>query len=126
MLSALLLDTIVMFSIAHTASPVLLTVLLAVEGLAFGAYLVSGQTYVADNTEIENRGAAIGVYSTASSLGASIAPLILGVIAGAYGVRVVFTITGAILAVGLIISVIATIVLARSGSSTLSTGIAES
>ena len=71
MLSALLLDTRVMLSIAHTASTIWLTVLLAVEGLAFGAYLVSGQTFVADNSEIQNRGAAIGVYSTASSLGGS-------------------------------------------------------
>jgi MFS family permease len=126
MLSALVVDTIVMLSIAHTSSPAILTVLLALEGLAFGAYLVSGQTYVADNTEIENRGAAIGVYSTASSLGASIAPLILGVVANVYGVQAVFTVTGAVLVVGLVLSIAATILLARSDAASLSTETAES
>ena len=126
MLSALFLETIVMLSIAHTDSPTMLTVLLALEGLAFGAYLVSGQTYLADNTEVENRGAAVGVYSTASSLGASVAPLILGLVANAYGVRVVFTVTGFVLAAGFILSVAAAILLARSGSSSLPTETAES
>ncbi|MGA7669775.1 MAG: MFS transporter [Nitrolancea sp.] len=125
MLSALLLDTGVMLSIAHTSNITLLTVLLAVEGLAFGAYLVSGQTFVADNTEIQNRGAAIGVYSTASSVGSSAAPFVLGLIANAYGVRLVFTVTGAILGVGLIISIAASILLSRLGASSLSAETAE-
>jgi MFS family permease len=94
MLSALLIDTLVMFSIGRTADPTLLTLLLAIEGLAFGAYLVSGQTYVADHTSFENRGAAVGVYSTASSLGSAIAPFVLGFVASAYGVRIVFTVVG--------------------------------
>ncbi len=126
MLSALLLDTIVMLAIAHTSSIVFLTILLAVEGLAFGAYLVSGQTFVADNTEIQNRGAAIGVYSTASSIGSSVAPLVLGLVANAYGVRLVFTVTGAVLGVGLIISIAASILLARLNASNLSAETAES
>jgi len=37
---------------------------LAAEGLAFGAYLVAGQTYIAEHTTRETRGAAIGVYAT--------------------------------------------------------------
>ncbi len=116
MLSALLLDTVVMLSIAHTRNTVMLTGLLALEGLAFGAYLVSGQTYVADNTEVENRGAAIGVYSTASSLGGTVAPLILGLVASAYSVRLVFTVTGVVLAVGLLLSVAGAIVVSRSSA----------
>lgn len=126
MLSALFVETVVMFSIAHAAGQTELTMLLALEGLAFGAYLVSGQTYLADNTEVENRGAAVGVYSTASSLGGSFGPLILGLIASAYGVRSVFTVTGAILAIGLLISVTATILLSRFGSSELATETEES
>ncbi len=121
MFGALLLDSIVMLSIAHTGSPVMLTVLLAMEGLAFGAYLVSGQTYVADNTKMENRGAAIGVYSTASSIGGTVAPLVLGVVADVYGVRLVFTITGIILGVGLALSIAASILIGRSQPATLTT-----
>ena len=127
MLSALLLETIVMLSIAHTGTPVMLTALLALEGLAFGAYLVSGQTYLADNTEIENRGAAMGVYSTASSLGGAIAPLVLGLVANAYGVRLVFTVTGVILAVGLVLLIAGTILVSRlSATASLSAESVES
>jgi len=126
MLSALLLDTLVMFSIGHTANPTLLTLLLAIEGLAFGAYLVSGQTYVADHTSFENRGAAVGVYSTASSLGSTIAPLVLGFIASAYGVRLVFTVTGAVLALGLLFSVVGYLVLARTQAQALAPESADS
>ena len=125
MLSALFLDTAVMFSIGHTRNPTLLTVLLAIEGLAFGAYLVSGQTYVADHTSFENRGAAIGVYSTASSLGSTIAPLVLGIVASAYGVRLVFSVTGTVLAVGLLISIAANIALLRDRRSSLAAEIGE-
>jgi MFS family permease len=126
MLSALLLDTLVMFSIGHTRNPTLLTALLAVEGLAYGAYLVSGQTYVADHTSFDNRGAAIGIYSTAASLGGTIAPLVLGLIASAYGIRLVFTVTGAVLAIGLLLSIAGNIVLFRTASSSLSTETVES
>jgi MFS family permease len=126
MLSALLLDTLVMFSIGHTSNPTLLTLLLAIEGLAFGAYLVSGQTYVADHTSFENRGAAVGVYSTASSLGSTIAPLVLGFIASAYGVRLVFTVTGAVLALGLLFSFVGYLVLARTQAQALAPESADS
>lgn len=126
MLSALLLDTLVMFSIGHTGNPTLLTLLLGVEGLAFGAYLVSGQTYVADHTSFENRGAAVGVYSTASSLGSTIAPLVLGFIASAYGVRLVFTVTGAVLALGLLFSVAGYLFLARTHTHALTRESADS
>ncbi|HEX7101379.1 MAG TPA: MFS transporter [Nitrolancea sp.] len=126
MLSALLVDTLVMFSIGHTANPTLLTLLLAIEGLAFGAYLVSGQTYVADHTSFENRGAAVGVYSTASSLGSTIAPLALGLVASAYSVRLVFTVTGAALAIGLILSVVGYLVLARTHAQPLAPKSADS
>jgi MFS family permease len=126
MLSALLVDTLVMFSIGHTANPTLLTLLLAIEGLAFGAYLVSGQTYVADHTSFENRGAAVGVYSTASSLGSTIAPLALGLVASAYSVRLVFTVTGAALAIGLILSIAGYLVLARTHAQPLAPKSADS
>jgi MFS family permease len=126
MLCALLIDTLVMFSIGHTANPTLLTLLLAVEGLAFGAYLVSGQTYVADHTSFENRGAAVGVYSTASSLGSTIAPFVLGFVASAYGVRLVFTVTGAVLALGVLFSIVGYLVLARSQAQALAPESADS
>src|SRR5262249_55191780 len=63
MLVALLVDMLVMFTLPNVRNSSVLTALLALEGLAFGAYLVSGQTYVAEHSTIEFRGAAVGVYS---------------------------------------------------------------
>jgi MFS family permease len=100
MLSALLLNAVAMFGIAFSSDSRLLTIWLAVEGLAFGGYLVAGQTFVADNTEPENRGTAIGVYATASSLGGALSPLILGLIATRWGVETVFVVTGWVLLFG--------------------------
>jgi len=103
LLLALFLEVIVMFSIARTGQRVPLTVLLAAEGLAFGAYLVAGQTYIAEHTTRETRGAAVGVYSTASNLGGTAAPILLGLIAGRWGIASVFTVASCALGVGFII-----------------------
>ena len=115
MLVAIGLDVIVMFAIGRTANPGWLTVLVAFEGLAFGAYLVSGQSYVADRTAIENRGTAVGIYSTASSIGGTVGPLALGLAAGAWGLSSVFTATGWTLTVGLVLSLLGTVAI-RGGA----------
>lgn len=100
LLVALFVEACVMFGIATTGQRALLTILLAAEGLAFGAYLVAGQTYLAERTTRETRGAAIGVYSTATNLGGTAAPVLLGLIAGRWGIAAVFTVAGCALAAG--------------------------
>lgn len=103
MFGALVANIIAMFGIALTSDQLALTALLALEGLAFGAYLVSGQTEIANQTTNENRGAVVGVYATASGIGGAIAPLILGMVADVWGVRMVFVVTGWVLVVGFLI-----------------------
>lgn len=103
LLLALFLEVVVMFSIAMTGQRVLLTALLAAEGLAFGAYLVAGQTYIAERTTRETRGAAVGLYSTASNLGGTAAPILLGLIATRWGIASVFTAAACALGVGFLI-----------------------
>jgi MFS family permease len=102
MLSAVLVELLVMFAIWSTRDVGLLTLILAVEGLAFGAYMVSSQTYLVEQTTPDVRGAAIGVNTTASGLGSTLAPLALGLIAAQWGVAVVFPVTGAFLVIGFI------------------------
>jgi MFS family permease len=114
LIAALLLEVVVMFGIAMTGQRVLLTALLAVEGLAFGAYLVAGQTYIAEHTTRETRGAAIGVYSTASNIGGTAAPILLGLIAAHWGIATVFTVAGAALAVGFVICAAGMVAVHRS------------
>jgi hypothetical protein len=59
------------------------------------------------------RGAAIGVYSTASNFGGTLAPLALGLIAGRWGVSHVFTATGGALGLGFLICACGMLLLQR-------------
>lgn len=118
MLGAILANIIAMFGIAATSNPTVLTALLALEGLAFGAYLVSGQTEVANQTTIENRGAVIGAYATASGLGGAVAPLALGLVADTWGVRAVFTVTGWTLLAGFAVCLLGAALVAGWGQKT--------
>lgn len=100
-IAALVLNIVAMFGISATTDPLALSAFLAAEGLAFGAYLVAGQTYVADRTIAESRGTAVGLYATAGSIGGAFAPLVLGMIADRFGIAEVFVVTGWTLVAGL-------------------------
>ena len=103
MLAALVLDALAMLALAFAHQTWLLAVLLICEGLAFGAYLVSGQTFVADRTTVENRGTAVGLYAMAGSIGGIAAPAGLGAVAARWGLAATFGTTGALLAVGIVV-----------------------
>ncbi len=105
MLGSLAVLALVMFGFWTTTNQIALTVLLAIEGLTFGAFLVGNNAFIADNTEPENRGAATGMETTASGVGATVAPLVLGLVASYWGVAAVFPVTGSILGIGFIIAV---------------------
>jgi MFS family permease len=103
MLAALILDALAMLALAFAHQTWLLAVLLLGEGLAFGAYLVSGQTFVADHTTVENRGTAVGLYAMAGSIGATAAPASLGAVADRWGLAATFGTTSVLLAVGSVV-----------------------
>lgn len=111
--TALVVEAAIMFALGHVASPALLALLLACEGLAYGAYLVAGQAYIADQSTAENRGTATGLYGMAASLGGVAAPAVLGVLAARAGLPAVFTATAWLLIGGLLIVALATVVLGR-------------
>ncbi len=102
MLTALSVNTVAMLALSRTAQPWLMVLLLVCEGLAFGAYLVSGQTFIADQTTAENRGTAVGLYAMAGSIGATAAPAGLGVVADRWGLAATFGSTGILLAAGVV------------------------
>jgi MFS family permease len=110
---ALGLQMLVMFGIARAHGLLPLAALLALEGLAYGAYLVASQTWVADHTEAAWRGAAVGLYSTFGSLGGIIAPLGFGLLADRHGVRSVYIVNGWLLAAGLALSVCGSVAIGR-------------
>jgi len=100
--AALVIEAAIMFAMAHVTAPALLALLLACEGLAYGAYLVAGQAYIADQSTAENRGTVTGLYGMAASLGGVAAPAAMGLLATRAGLPAVFTATAWLLVIGLL------------------------
>jgi MFS family permease len=96
----LVVEAAVDVAIAHTTSAALLTAFLIVEGVAFGVFLVSGQSAVAAASGQGNRGAAVGMFWMSGSVGDFAGPILLGVVAQSLGVVAVFDGVGATVIVG--------------------------
>lgn len=86
----LVLEAAVDVGIAATHSALALGALLIVEGVLFGIFLVSGQAAVASASGPDNRGAAVGMFWMAGSVGDMLGPIALGVVAQAFGLIAVF------------------------------------
>jgi MFS family permease len=103
MSTALVLAMGVQFLMAQTSQTGVLAGLLLLEGVAFGTFLTSGQVFVAENSTADTRGAAVGAYSTAGSLGSTFSSIVLGLVADRWGVPMVFRLTGATILLGLLL-----------------------
>ena len=64
--------------------------ILGIQGAAYGVYLTSGNMFVTKEAPAEQRGVAIGVYSTFSNVSGVVSPLILGAALEAWGFRGAF------------------------------------
>jgi len=85
MVLGLLFSSLTIFSVSESSGLILVSVLLGLQGVAYGVYLTSGNVYVAGNSDEDNRGTAMAVYSMFGNLSGIINPLILGFIAETYG-----------------------------------------
>ncbi|MGC8786083.1 MAG: MFS transporter [Anaerolineae bacterium] len=101
MLTALMIAVVAMFLLPHTQQRILLSLLLILEGIAFGSFLTSGQIFVAQHSAADTRGAAVGAYSAAGSLSSIFSPILLGVVADLGGVQTVFWLTGLLVLLGI-------------------------
>lgn len=101
MLIALFLGMIMLFSIGFLTQPIPLTMVLVGEGVCFGIFLTSGQSFINEHFGESDRGTAMGVYSTTGSISATAGPFVLGAIADLWGVRSVFWLTGTLVLVGI-------------------------
>ena len=105
--AVLVVEAAIDLAISRTASPLALTALLILEGIGFGVFLVSGQMTVAATAAQTNRGAAVGLFWMAGSIGDFFGPIALGFIAQERGLVAVFqtvavsVIVGAVLVAGL-------------------------
>ncbi len=90
--AALLLLTAGVLSLSATAGAAMMLISAALYGLGFGSYQPSLTALVADNTTEETRGKIFSFYYGGFDLGISLAGVLLGAIAEAYGLKVMFLI----------------------------------
>jgi MFS family permease len=95
----LLVESGIDFFMARTSSPLALTLLLVLEGIGFGVFLVSSQAAVSAAGGAQSRGAAVGIFWMAGAAGEVIGLVFLGAVAQAMGLIAVF---GAVAATSLV------------------------
>jgi len=64
--------------------------------LTFGAYLSVSTAFISDITPSQERGTAMGLFNTSSSLGAVVGPVVGGIIADKFGIITMFRVSSAI------------------------------
>lgn len=103
----LVLEAGIDLAISRTASPGVLTAILVLEGIVVGVFFVSAQSAVSEASAGHNRGAAVGLYWMAGSIGDLFGPIGLGVVAQAMGLVAVFqVVAGAVIAGAVIVGVL--------------------
>jgi predicted MFS family arabinose efflux permease len=89
--AVLVVEAAIDFSLTRTSSPLYLALLLIVEGIGFGVFLVSSQAAVAGASGQSNRGAAVGIFWMAGAAGEVLGLVFVGLVAAALGLLAVFT-----------------------------------
>jgi DHA2 family methylenomycin A resistance protein-like MFS transporter len=86
----LVVSATALFALPSFEGLVVISAILGVQGAAYGVYLTSGNMYVNEEAPPEQRGTAMGVYSTFSNVSGVLSPLILGAASEAWGFRGAF------------------------------------
>jgi MFS family permease len=81
MIFGLVLSAVTIFGVSQSSVLILVSVILGIQGIAYGIFLTSGNVYVALNSDEDYRGTAMAIYSMFGNLSGIINPLILGIIA---------------------------------------------
>jgi DHA1 family multidrug resistance protein-like MFS transporter len=87
MAAGLLLSAVTMFTVSNSSGLVLVSVLMGVQGVAYGVYLTSGNVYVSEEAPRDHKATAMAVYSMFGNIGGIVGPVMLGVIAERIGAR---------------------------------------
>jgi len=85
MAAGLLLSAATLFTVSNSMGLVVVSVLMGVQGVAYGVYLTSGNVYVSEEAPMGRRATAMAVYSMFGNLGGILGPAALGVIAERMG-----------------------------------------
>lgn len=87
MAAGLLLSAATMFTVSNSSGLMLVSVLMGVQGVAYGVYLTSGNVYVSEEAPKDHKATAMAVYSMFGNIGGIVGPVTLGVIAERIGAR---------------------------------------
>jgi MFS family permease len=98
--AAIVADAFAALAIAYASSGVAIGIAAVIDGIAFGAFLASSQSLVADESTPSSRGAAMGIYGMAGAAGETIGAFGFGLVAYVFQPRAVFVIAGVLLAGG--------------------------
>ena len=99
-------SAVVLLVLPSFEETMVLSLLLGLQGVAYGIYLTAGNTFVTEEAPVELRGTAIGVYSTFSNISGVISPLILGAIAEEWGLRGPFQVSAVLCLVGMVVMLV--------------------
>ena len=79
-----------------------LLIILSLEGISFGAFLVSSNVLIAEVYEEHERGTAIGLFTTSQCVALTIGPLILGMIGELWELNALFRVASIMVILGVI------------------------
>jgi len=107
---SLAIAAIALICLPLTTVPVLLVVLMGIVGLGIGFGQPMAVTFVASRATKEDRATATGVRLTANRVSLLFVPAVMGAVAGAAGVDIVFWILAVVLATGAVVATTARLV----------------
>ncbi len=82
---------------------VLLSVILGLQGIFYGIYLTSANTFVTEVAPEGMEGASMGVFSTFSNVSGIVSPIVLGAVAEAWGIDATFSVSFGLAVVGMVV-----------------------
>jgi MFS family permease len=90
--------------IGLSSSAWLLVPAVAVDGIAFGVFMATSQSFIAECVPSAQVGGWLGMYSAAGAVGETAGAAVMGGVAAVFGGPAVFRITVAVLVAGLLFS----------------------
>lgn len=104
MVAGLTISALTLLGISLQTALTVLSIIMGLQGLAYGVYLTSGNVYIAKESPKTQRGTAMAIYSMFGNLGGIIGPLILGIIAETTNSRGAIRFSALVTLVGLVIA----------------------
>ena len=87
MILGLVLSASTIFCVSISEGLILISLIMGLQGIAYGVYLTAGTAYVTESAPPKHKGTAMGIYSTFSNISRIISPITLGIIGEAWGLK---------------------------------------